>query len=136
MEPSHLRVQRGIITITRKVIPAGITAEATMTRKAPAAAPAEAAAADVERRHRLWKERMSEKPAVPITEEPLMTEASLILLMTAGNRLPLSAASDEIKRTEPDGFRTADTCTFCQGIRGDFFRIMAFNKLQHFSHAD
>lgn len=36
----------------------------------------------------------------------------------------------------PDGFRTADTCTFCQGIQGDFFRIMAFNKLQHFSHAD
>ena len=46
------------------------------------------------------------------------------------------ACRSEIKRTEPDGFRTADTCTFCQGIRGDFFRIMAFNKLQHFSHAD
>jgi len=42
-------------------------------------------------RLRLWKVRMSEKPAVPTTEEPSTMEPSLILPTTAANRSSSSA---------------------------------------------
>ena len=88
---SHLRVQPAITTITRKAIPAATTAEAMRKRRAPAAVPAEPAAADAVHRLRLWKVRMSEKPAVPTTEEPSTMEPSLILPTTAANRSSSSA---------------------------------------------
>ena len=78
-------------TITRKAIPAAATAEAMRKRRAPAAVPAEPAAADAVHRLRLWKVRMSEKPAVPTTEEPSTMEPSLILPTTAANRSSSSA---------------------------------------------
>lgn len=53
--------------------------------------PAEPAAADAVHRLRLWKVRMSEKPAVPTTEEPSTMEPSLILPTTAANRSSSSA---------------------------------------------
>ena len=56
-----------------------------------AAVPAEPAAADAVHRLRLWKVRMSEKPAVPTTEEPSTMEPSLILPTTAANRSSSSA---------------------------------------------
>ena len=49
------------------------------------------AAADAVHRLRLWKVRMSEKPAVPTTEEPSTMEPSLILPTTAANRSSSSA---------------------------------------------
>ena len=52
--------------------------------------PVETVAADVVP-SRLSQVLMLEKPAVPITEELLMMEHSLIHLMTAGNRWSLSA---------------------------------------------
>ena len=67
------------------------TAEAMRKRRAPAAVPAEPAAADAVHRLRLWKVRMSEKPAVPTTEEPSTMEPSLILPTTAANRSSSSA---------------------------------------------
>ena len=91
VERSHLRVQPAITTITRKAIPAAATAEAMRKRRAPAAVPAEPAAADAVHRLRLWKVRMSEKPAVPTTEEPSTMEPSLILPTTAANRSSSSA---------------------------------------------
>ena len=51
----------------------------------------EPAAADAVHRLRLWKVRMSEKPAVPTTEEPSTMEPSLILPTTAANRSSSSA---------------------------------------------
>ena len=66
-------------------------AEAMRKRRAPAAVPAEPAAADAVHRLRLWKVRMSEKPAVPTTEEPSTMEPSLILPTTAANRSSSSA---------------------------------------------
>ena len=72
-------------------IPAATTAEAMRKRRAPAAVPAEPAAADAVHRLRLWKVRMSEKPAVPTTEEPSTMEPSLILPTTAANRSSSSA---------------------------------------------
>ena len=59
--------------------------------RAPAVVPAEPAAADAVHRLRLWKVRMSEKPAVPTTEEPSTMEPSLILPTTAANRSSSSA---------------------------------------------
>ena len=59
---------------TRRVIPAATAAgeDAALSRRSPGA---------------MW-----ERPAVPITEEPLMTGHSLILPTTAENRWSLSAA--------------------------------------------
>lgn len=74
-----------------EAIPAATTAEAMRKRRAPAAVPAEPAAADAVHRLRLWKVRMSEKPAVPTTEEPSTMEPSLILPTTAANRSSSSA---------------------------------------------
>ena len=45
-------------------------------------------------RLRLWKVRMSEKPAVPTTEEPSTMEPSLILPMTAESHWNLYAEPD------------------------------------------
>ena len=70
-------MQPAITTITRKAIPAAATAEAMRKRRAPAAVPAEPAAADAVHRLRLWKVRMSEKPAVPTTEEPSTAVAEM-----------------------------------------------------------
>ena len=79
-----------IITIMKMDIPAEAMRMDTPAAVMKTDTPAEAAAADVVPSH-LSQVLMSEKPAVHITEEPLMTEHSLILPMTAENRWNSSA---------------------------------------------
>ena len=70
---------------------AGATCDHHDHEEGHSAVPAEPAAADAVHRLRLWKVRMSEKPAVPTTEEPSTMEPSLILPTTAANRSSSSA---------------------------------------------
>ena len=79
-----------IITIMRMDIPAEAMRMDTPAAVMKADIPAEAVAEDVVPSH-LSQVLMSEKPAVPITEELLMMEHSSILLMTVASRWNSSA---------------------------------------------
>ena len=82
-----------IITIMRMDIPAEAMRMDTPAAVMKTDIPAEAVAEDVVPSH-LSQALMSEKPAVHITEEPLMTEHSLILPMTAESHWNLYAEPD------------------------------------------
>ena len=79
-----------IITIMKMDIPAEAMRMDTPAAVMKTDIPAEAVAADAVPSH-LSQVLMSEKPAVHITEEHLMTEHSSIPLMIAVSRLSLSA---------------------------------------------
>ena len=82
-----------IITIMRMDIPAEAMRMDTPAAVMKTDIPAEAVAADVVPSH-LSQVLMSEKPAVHITEEPLMTEHSSILPMTVASHWNSSAEQD------------------------------------------
>ena len=82
-----------IITIMRMDIPAEAMRMDTPAAVMKTDIPAEAVAEDVVPSH-LSQALMSEKPAVHITEEPLMTEHSSILPMIVDSRWSLSAEQD------------------------------------------
>ena len=82
-----------IITIMRMDIPAEAMRMDTPAAVMKTDIPAEAVAEDVVPSH-LSQALMSEKPAVHITEEPLMTEHSSILPMTVASHWNSSAEQD------------------------------------------
>ena len=95
----NLQVQ--IVTITtKKVIPAVDSMKKQQQKKLllkkniPVADTAVDAADVVAHMGRILKVRMSERPAVPITEVPLMMVPSLILPMTAESHWNLYAEPD------------------------------------------
>ena len=82
-----------IITIMKMDIPAEAMRMDTPAAVMKTDIPAEAVAEDVVPSH-LSQALMSEKPAVHITEEPLMTEHSSILPMTVASHWNSSAEQD------------------------------------------